>query len=115
MTTVGCGNLYNCNNDPIVRTESNESKETGYGSDENLCESEYVTEYEYDNEISRVRRVKRKGEFDIHSHRFFNEYEISSCSSSCCGSYDNDLSSESSSTSSESEKVYGKGQGRVKI
>ena len=46
--------------------------------------------------------------FDVFSHAFFNEYEI--------GSYDNDLPSDSSSTSSESEIAYRiKPQGKVKI
>ena len=55
--------------------------------------------------------------FDVFSHAFFNEYEISSC-----GSYDNDLPSDSSSTSSESEigayrnsSIRIKPQGKVKI
>ena len=52
--------------------------------------------------------------FDVFSHAFFNEYEISSC-----GSYDNDLPSDSSSTSSESEigayQIKPPGKGKVKI
>ena len=49
--------------------------------------------------------------FDVFSHAFFNEYEISSY-----GSYDNDLPSDSTSTSSESEIAYQiKPQGKVKI
>ena len=104
-----CGNPYNSSYEHFVRTESNESKETGYGSEEISYESEYETEYEYDNEISRIKRSRMNtNNFDVFSHAFFNEYEI--------GSYDNDLPSDSSSTSSESEIAYRiKPQGKVKI
>ena len=105
---------------PHARTKSNDSnasKETGYGTDDDASIEGSVHELYYIPGLIRcdIKRLQRMNtyNFDVFSHRFVNEYHSS------CGSYDNDLKSSSSETSlfsssSDSQKVYQiKPQGKV--